>query len=1092
MADKKIYTIQINGIKESIDGVSTLQDSLEKLGTSVQSSGGNFKAAAKNMDELAKVEQKIKQYNEEYQTALQSSKMVLSDNNKAIKDKLDLEKAELTVSENLQDTYAHKQQLLTALGKVIRNSTEDTTELQERYAALNQELKDFDATLGNHQRNVGDYGQATKNLKQELREYQAEMANMLQNGVDKADPAFVALAEKAGKLKDAMSDAGEEVSRFASDTKKIDDVINLAQSATAVFGLWQGAMSAFGMETEETEKAIQKLMGAMTVIQSLKELSEALQNGSMTAKLFNGALGLVTKGMQGASLGAKALRIALASIGIGLIIALVAELVTHWEDLVGWFNKTFPAVKKVGGAMNGLKAVIVGVGKAIINWLTNPLETFVKAVKKLFSGDFSGAVSEISEGFKRQFEGTARAFKEGFKEQVERGLEDMTRKAAAEEDKQLTHHKNMITKQKNADGTYRKEYIEANKKMFENRKKMYKKGSDEYNKVLEDEAKFFQSVEDAKTAAAAAASKKRVDAAKKNGEEQKKAEEAALQYSQKVNGSFYRSLTNYLIKQKEQEIEVYKAGVKLYEAGPIEKYLEEVEKLNEAETELYNLNRQLKLQNYFDDYASNIDSGVTSLNDFMVAINHITDKMKEFGGEVPVDMFDLFASQEKMFVNLTADQMKYLYKIVIDYMTDGLEKAKTVTAEESEVVKKQLESERKDIELTGLKFELTEDKKSQAAIDLQKKLKKQWDDYLEHVKQIYGEDSEEYLKAVKAKKDADSKGGTTKSGSSKKPKSISGNTNWEALWDPEGPVWENMADITDMMFENVFDPIANAFSTLLEFQIEEAEEALDKATAMHEKSVDAVEESNNRLADIKSQMTSANAQELEKLKEQQADEMVLLAQREAEEKRLAREKEKREAELEKKKKQQKKLDMTMQLVQSIVNTAVGVTRALEWGWPLGTIFAGIIGAMGAMETAIISKQLAKLADGGVLGGKEHKDGGVKIPSLGVEVERGEAVINKRSTAKYLPLLDAINAEGNGGKHTLLKTRGNLVRKYANGGVLNYQKIDDNFNTLNGNKAVQQAIESIDLHPVVEVVQIAKGLNDLSTVREIAGGGKLLK
>lgn len=1076
MADKKIYTIQINGIRESIDGVSTLQDSLEKLGTSVQSSGGNFKAAAKNMDELAKVEQKIKQYNEEYQTALQSSKMVLSDNNKAIKDKLDLEKAELTVSENLQDTYAHKQELLTALGKVIRNSTEDTTELQERYAALNQELKDFDATLGNHQRNVGDYGQATKNLKQELREYQAEMANMLQNGVDKADPAFVALAEKAGKLKDAMSDAGEEVSRFASDTKKIDDVINLAQSATAVFGLWQGAMSAFGMETEETEKAIQKLMGAMTVIQSLKELSEALQNGSMTAKLFNGALGLVTKGMQGASLGAKALRIALASIGIGLIIALVAELVTHWEDLVGWFNKTFPAVKKVGGAMNGLKAVIVGVGKAIIKWLTNPLETFVKAVKKLFSDGIDAAIQEISDGFKRQFEGTAKAFKEGFQDQVKRGLEEMTREAAAEEDKQLTHHKNMITKQKNADGTYRKEYIEANKKMFANRKKMYKKDSDEYRKVLEDEAKFFQSVEDAKTAAAAAASKKRSDAAKKNGEEQKKIQEAALQYSQKVDGAYYRSYVNHLIKLKEQEIEYYKAGMKLYESGPWEKLNGEIEKLNRAETELYELNRQLKTQDYFDDFVSNIDSGATSLIEFMRNLNVLADQTKLFGDKVPLEDFELLARQLGMFTNLTKDQMKYLHKIFIDYLTDGIEKAKKVTAEESEVVKKQLEEERKEIELTGLKFELTEDKKSQAAIDLQTKLKKQWDNYLEHVKKIYGEDSEEYLKALKAKKDADYKGG-----SSKKPKSISGNTNWEALWDPDGKLWENMANVTDMMFENVFDPIANAFSTLLEFQIEEAEEALDKATAMHEKSVDAVEESNSRLADIKSQMTSANAQELEKLKEQQADEMVLLAQREAEEKRLAREKEKREAELEKKKKQQKKLDMTMQLVQSIVNTAVGVTRALEWGWPLGTIFAGIIGAMGAMETAIISKQLAKLADGGLLSGPSHSQGGIPVGNTGVEVEGGEYVINKRSTAKYLPLLQAINEEG-----ARKKTAANQIGKMANGGQLNYQKIDDNFNTLNGSKAVQQAIESIDLHPIVSVVDINREQKNLTSVRQMAG------
>ena len=252
MANQKEYKIIINGITESIEGISTLQDSLDRLGAKVEEQGSNIQKSSKSMDELAKAEQKIAEYNEEYQRALQADKAVLADKNKSIKESLDLEKANMTVQEGAQSTYAEKQQLLSALGKVIKNTNAETeeeiqklNELKAQYAALNQELKDFDASLGNHQRNVGDYGQATKNLKQELREFQLEMANMLDNGVSKADPQFVELAKKAGALKDAMTDAGEEINRFASDTKKLDDVINLAQSATAAFELYNGAMSAF-------------------------------------------------------------------------------------------------------------------------------------------------------------------------------------------------------------------------------------------------------------------------------------------------------------------------------------------------------------------------------------------------------------------------------------------------------------------------------------------------------------------------------------------------------------------------------------------------------------------------------------------------------------------------------------------------------------------------------------------------------------------------------------------------------------------------------------------------------------------------------
>ena len=305
MADTKKYKIIIEGISESIEGISTLQDSLDRLGKKVEDSGKTVKTASSSMDELAKTNQKIAEYNEEYATALAANKAVLGDLNKEVKNKIDLEKAELVVSEDLRDTYAHKQQLLTAMGKVIKNTAGDTTELQAKYAELNQELKEFDATLGNHQRSVGDYEIATNNLKGELKELTSQMASMLANGVDKADPKFVELAQKAGALKDAIGDAGEEINRFASDTKKLDDVVNIAQSATAAFTLYKGAMSAFGIETEGAVEAIQKLQGAMGVLQSLQQLQNSLEQNSATAKLFTKAMNAMTLGIQGSTTATK-------------------------------------------------------------------------------------------------------------------------------------------------------------------------------------------------------------------------------------------------------------------------------------------------------------------------------------------------------------------------------------------------------------------------------------------------------------------------------------------------------------------------------------------------------------------------------------------------------------------------------------------------------------------------------------------------------------------------------------------------------------------------------------------------------------------
>lgn len=1188
MANQKEYKIIINGITESIDGISTLQDSLDRLGAKVEQQSSNIQQSSRSMDELAKAEQKIAEYNEEYQRALQADKAVLADKNKAIKESLDLEKANMTVQEGVQGTYAEKQQLLSALGKVIKNTNAETeeeiqkqNELKAQYAALNQELKDFDASLGNHQRNVGDYGQATKNLKQELREFQLEMANMLDNGVSKADPQFVELAKKAGALKDAMSDAGEEINRFASDTKGLDDVINIAQSATAAFELYKGAMSAFGIETEGAEEAMQKLMGAMSIIQSLQTLSETLQNGSATARLFNTAMKVtgvqliqnqvasikataaqkdMTLAQKAGAIASKSLGLAMKTIPLMLIIGLVTELILHWKDIVGWFKKTFPVIDKMGGMMNTLKGVFVGFGKAIIHWVTNPLKTFANVIKKVLKGDFEGAIKAATDGLKNQFKGAVDAFNNGYKAQIKKGQDEIAKNNAAKQAEQTEYELEQLKARKGNQAKYSREGVKLQKKLFAERKRAAKGNAEELKKINLDELNFQRECEEQKAAAAkksadarTRANKTAAAAAKKAADEEANRQKEALEFRLKADKKLYQSTAEYLLAKKNIEIENAKAQVDLYKNGPVENYKEAIANLNEKLKEYETLQRQASLYNLFDDYRSNIDASLDSLDEFMNGMNAIVKKSQEYGKTVSTEMFAEFAKENEIFKNLTEDQYKYLYGIYIQYLKDGLKNKKKLEEETNKQIAEQTISiNKKTIDnITAKLNHLTSDnspevvsvfsrifnpKKAKEAYQNYKDywqnildetnkqmpiLEATWDAYLESVKAVYKEDSKEYIEAIEKKKKAlnelkelqkkaetGASGGTVSTDGKKHFKNpspinkdesktkfddINGGfgldpTNWDALWDKKGPVWENLGKLADLMFENVLDPIAEGFSALLDFEIEEAQEALDKATEMHDKSVDKLEESQNKVQELNDKMKNSSGAQLEALKQQQADEMLLLAQREAEEKRLAREKEKREKELAKKEKQQRKLELKMQLIEGIVNTAVSVTKALTWGWPLGAIFAGIIGAMGAMQTAIIRKQMSKLADGGVLGGKSHAQGGVKIPSLGVEVEKGEAVINKRSTAKYLPLLDAINAEGNGGKHTLMKTRHNVygISKFADGGVLNYQRIDDNFKQLDGTKTVERAIQSIDMHPVVSVQEISRVQKHLVSVRELAG------
>jgi hypothetical protein len=153
-----------------------------------------------------------------------------------------------------------------------------------------------------------------------------------------------------------------------------------------------------------------------------------------------------------------------------------------------------------------------------------------------------------------------------------------------------------------------------------------------------------------------------------------------------------------------------------------------------------------------------------------------------------------------------------------------------------------------------------------------------------------------------------------------------------------------------------------------------------------------------------------------------------------------------------------------QLINATIATAVGVATAL--GTPLiGPILAGIAGALGAAQIAIIASQpTPKFAKGGILNGNSHANGGIPTPYG--ELEGGEAVINKRSTRLFTPLLSAINEAGGG-------------VKFANGGVLQpmVNSVDSSFQMQN---MIIQSLRNMP-NPIVSVQEIIGVQNRVASV-----------
>ena len=1252
----KEWKIKIGGIQESVENLTTLKEvlsSIERKVNTVNSNGGftvSSKESKKAMDELARLTQKITQYDKEYQIAVEASKGVLKDKNKEVKQLVELEKANIVVQEGAKSTYYEKQQLLSALGMQIKSMNADTDEEKQKqqelisqYSALNKELKDFDASLGNHQRNVGDYKNSIKEAAEELRDIGAEaneaqerLAQMIYEGKG-GTKEFEELAKKAGELKRADELADQAMERHISTMKGLDDVINIAQSATAAFELYTGAMSAFGLESEGATEAMQKMMSAMSIIQSLQTLQESLTGNTASATLLSKALkatgvelvqtqmsaikataaqeGLSTAQKAGA-VASKTLGLALKAIPLMFIIGLVATLVTHWQDIVGWFEKTFPILKSMGGAMNALKGVIVGVGKAVVQWLVNPFETFAKVIKRIMAGDFTGAVQEAVNGVKKQFTGLASAFKDGFQSQVQRGMEDMTRKAASEMDKTLTHQKNMITKQKNADGTYRKEYIEANKKMFANRKKMYQKDSDEYRKVLEEEAAFNQQIEDAKTGAVKKSSTERIKAAKDVAQETEKLikeAEAELKRYYDVSSEFGVNMLNEEVLRLKQNERVQKRKLESYSAGPIERYREEVQKLLETQIKIYNIEAEKEIDaisRALVDNINNLDKTSEAWQRFEKEVyegaknyalknGKSIEEAESYAKEGASDMSNFFGkmfyqmkdmSEEERVALLTSLGYKKQIKeetAKLAAATSEMEKAEAkkrlnilkteqaniinswqkvnnlyIKAEDDKnakaielqnstlaVMKNELDDYANDVErsyqflmnyakeldvepvakdnIWGKLFGAVDEKKTlekyknikelwtSAYKDIQSLLSQSennWGVYVDYVAKVYGKDSIQYKKAAQEKMDTLEKlrkkaievGKVASAPTSLKgdlnadgtPDTPSGNTTTRggSMQQGLGKFNEFFSKINDTLLA----PAMDTFTMFMDFAIEQTAQRLEQVQELHDKALDKVNESADKIKDLNESLRDSGDDNMEATKQQLADEQLLYAQRLAEERKLADE----ETALKNKQAQQeataRKMELRFQMMMAIANTAQGASKALAtWGWPLGAIFAGIMTALGAVQVALIAKQIGaikpvKYADGGIINGKPHSQGGVRVGNTNIEVEGGEMVISKKNTQRYKDVLYKINSNDPSVRYLQGSTRqyaDTKIRKYANGGELNFDMADESLRTQQDTSKLMAAIGSINMNPIVTVKDIWKAEDRLVKVRALSGRGK---
>lgn len=738
--------------------------------------------------------------------------------------------------------------------------------------------------------------------------------------------------------------------------------------------------------TEETASSLAAALAAETEAIALRQ--EALATVSSTAAaeanvLANGAQSVSMIGAAGA---ANVLGLALKAIGIGLIIAAVVYLIEYWDELSDAFKKLLPAGTNVTNMFDKTKAVLVGVGNAVIQYLITPFKVLID----LLNGDVYAAIDSFLDGMN-----VVKNTVEGFNDSMSRSAANHALEA---KEIRMGQWKDQIEIAE-AEG---KDTYGTQVKWYQNQIALMKKQKKD-TKDIEQEFAVYQAKkrgDDAKEAAAAAkkaadeAERLRKEAAKKAEAEAIRQRELARKFAQDAIDIRLNTLEDGLAKelkiiannQKKQIEDIKRQGAATKAAVTAQNEL-----ISAIDAEAAKLTRETT-KKYADE-----------LLDLQIEYLNAIENYKVSSKERDLELEDL-AHIERI------RQINEQYKDQTDLKNELLIKEGEFTEENrkniaNEWLKNSLSDEQERQELlikimansagNSLKVE---EQKNLTLLQIQSDFANK---YLQGLMDS-GEDENSliYLRAKEAAQTAE-----------KAFKDAINNTNVKF------DVFEflGMGELDDKQR----DAVVQAAEGMLQDLNGIADGIIDQYQRQIDKKQEVIDQFNNDIDNLESQLDKE-----QDLKDKGLANNVELLEAEIAAKKAARDEEiRQQEELQKKQAAVKKAQMAVDTAVQLVNL---ITAATETYKAFAAIpFVGIplaIAAIGAMFGSFAFAKVKafqsindgqKFRDGGWIEGNSHEAGGIKYFSPdgnSIELEGGEFVGSKKSARKYGKLYEAANAD----------------------------------------------------------------------------------
>ena len=160
---------------------------------------------------------------------------------------------------------------------------------------------------------------SVKSLKAQIREATQE-ATALAQKFGEFSPEATRAAQRVAELKDQMQDFQQRVQALNPD--KFEAVGKIVGGVASGISAAQGAMALFGAESEDVQKALLKVQGAMALAQGIQGVIDAQKQFKAFGQVALSAFQSMT----------TASKVFLAT-GLGLLLAALGTVAAYWDDI---------------------------------------------------------------------------------------------------------------------------------------------------------------------------------------------------------------------------------------------------------------------------------------------------------------------------------------------------------------------------------------------------------------------------------------------------------------------------------------------------------------------------------------------------------------------------------------------------------------------------------------------------------------------------------------------------------------------------------------------------------------------------------------